>query len=399
MARSKRDISNSWSWKRILTTSGLLALLVASTAHGIILFRTADPNANTTAPTNDPAASGWNYEGQFGGFLGTPIAPHFFLSAGHIGDASNTLVYGGVTYTVAAHFNDPFSDLNMWQINETFPSFAPLYTKDNERGLRIVAIGRGTQRGNEVLVDGQLRGWFCGNGDGRQRWGENLVFDIVTFSSGPDDGLYATFDQNGLPDECHFSSGDSGGAVFIQDEGVWKLAGINYAVDGHFYTDASGNGQFDAAMFDAGGFYESDGANPPNYVQVPANTPTGLYATRISSKLAWIYYVTDPTGDADGDGISNLLNYARTLNDPLPRGYGSPVLSKNGSSLTFTYRKINNAPGLTYLVEQSSDLVDWTPASAQNQVTSTRLNIDTVATTVNIGSANSLFLRLKITQP
>jgi hypothetical protein len=100
MARRKRDIFGTRFWKRIFTASGFLALLAATTAHGIILFRTADPNANTTAPTNDPAGSGWNYEGLFGGFLGTPIAPHFFLSAGHIGDALNPLIYGGVTYSV-----------------------------------------------------------------------------------------------------------------------------------------------------------------------------------------------------------------------------------------------------------------------------------------------------------
>ena len=227
-----------------------LVLLSLASSDAIILLRTADPDANTTAP-NDPAASGWNYEGLFGGFLGTPIAPHFFLSAAHIGAAGNPFVYNGAPYTLVTNFNDPYSDLNIWQVAETFPTFAPLYTKQDEKGLRLVAIGRGTQRGDGIFLNGDLRGWGWGTGDGRERWGENLVSDIVNFSSGPDDAIYATFDQNGLPDECHFPSGDSGGAVFIQDAGTWKLAGINYAVDGHFYTDSSGAGQFDAALFEA----------------------------------------------------------------------------------------------------------------------------------------------------
>lgn len=105
--------------------SGLLLALVLTVsfslrADGIILFRTDDPAANTTAPSNDPAASGWNYEGVWGSYLGTPIAPHFFVSAGHIGQAGSNFVYGGVTYTLAANIPDPFSDLDIWQVNETF---------------------------------------------------------------------------------------------------------------------------------------------------------------------------------------------------------------------------------------------------------------------------------------
>jgi len=45
-------------------------------SRAVILYRTADPAANTTAPAGDLAGSGWQFEGIFGGFLGTPIAPH-----------------------------------------------------------------------------------------------------------------------------------------------------------------------------------------------------------------------------------------------------------------------------------------------------------------------------------
>jgi hypothetical protein len=377
----------------------LVTLISLSSSDAIILFRTGDPEANTTAPTNDPAASGWNLEGEFGSFLGTPIAPHFFLSAAHIGQAGPNFVFGGVTYTLVANFSDPYSDLNIWQVSEIFPTLAPLYTKDDEKGLRLVAIGRGTQRGAEILLNNELRGWAWGVYDARQRWGENLVADIVTFTSGPDDAVYATFDQNGLPDECHFSAGDSGGAVFIVDGGIWKLAGINYAVDGPFYTDSNGGGEFTAALFESRGFYYSDGANPPNYVQITNPTPTGLYATRISSKLPWIYSVIDPTGDANGDGVSNLLDYARALNAPLPKGYGSPLLAREGSSLSLTYRKIMNAPGLQYQVEQSPDLVAWSAATSQDEIVGTRANVRVIKATVPMGSGPALFLRLKMSQP
>jgi hypothetical protein len=212
--------SHTW-----LFVAALLAFSL-DCAQGVILFRTADPSANTTAPTNDPAGSGWNYEGQFGGFLGTPIAPHFFLTAKHIGQAGSVFTFGATNYTLVTHFNDPFSDLSIWKVVETLPAIAPLYTNNNETGLRLVVIGKGTQRGSGVFVGPDLHGWYWGPGDGVQRWGENTVADVVNFSSGPDDAIYATFDQNGLPNESHLSGGDSGGAVFIEDGTVWKLAGL-----------------------------------------------------------------------------------------------------------------------------------------------------------------------------
>ncbi len=383
---------------RSLLGFALVAVVVSglSSAQAIILFRTADPTANTTVPTNDAAGSGWNYEGVWGGFLGTPIAPHFFLSASHIGQAGSNFVYQGTTYTLAGEVGDPFSDLHLWQVNETFPSFAPVYTKNDEKGQRVVAIGRGTQRGSEFDFGGTFRGWTWGNGDGVQRWGENIVSEIAVFSSGPNDALYATFDQSGLPNECHFSSGDSGGAVFISDGGVWKLAGINYAVDGHFYTDSTGDGQFDAALFNAGGLYYQDDANPGQYIQIPDGTPTGFYATRISSKLAWIESVIDPTGIVNADGIPNLLEYAKTLNDGPPLGYGPASPQSAPSGLALVYKKLTDKPALQYQVQQSVDLVHWSPATSQDSTVATQSDVTTIKATVN--GSSPLFLRLSVTQ-
>jgi len=61
-----------------------------------------------------------------------------------------------------------------------------------------------------------------------KRVGSNIVDKLY----GDDDGgsfdevFRYTFDKNGLPDEAHLGGGDSGGAAFINDNGVWKIAGI-----------------------------------------------------------------------------------------------------------------------------------------------------------------------------
>ena len=264
-------------------------LFLAAAARAVIFYGTDDPTANTTAPTGALADSGWQYEGQFGAFLGTPIAPNYFITAAHIGGASlvgTSIQYQGASYTTTAAYTEPNSDLCIYRVSGTFSTYAPLYTTPGgEVGQGLVVFGRGTQRGSPVLVgsDQHLGGWMWGTSDGVQRWGQNTVSQIYT---DPTLGtfLYAPFSQNGGPNEATLSTGDSGGGVFVRGAGgVWELAGINYGVDGPFYTSSTGAGGFNAALFDTTGLYEYDGTN-----YVAANNPSGFYATEIAANLAFI---------------------------------------------------------------------------------------------------------------
>ncbi len=383
---------------RLLACSFLI-FCSAVNLNAVILFRTGDPAENTTAPGGPLADSGWQYEGQFGLYLGTPIAPHFFLTAAHLGTASSAFTFQGVNYSLTRQFADPKSDLSIWEVAETFPSFAPLYAKDDEIGRQLVAIGRGTQRGTAIFIDGNLRGWNWGGGDGVQRWGENIVSGIVSFGF-DDDTLYATFDASGLPNESHLSVGDSGGGLFLDDGGVWKLAGIHYDVDGPFYVDDAGNGAFIAALFDTRGFYVSDGQIPPTYILIdgPNPVPTGFYSTRVSSKLDWIYSVIDPAGDPDMDGSSNLLEYALHLNPLQPDVIGAPRAGREDNFLTLTYTKVTTATDINYAVEQSINLLSWDPANSIDEIVSTNGNVQTIRAKVDIGAATRLFLRLRVTR-
>jgi len=94
------------------------------------LYRTGDATANTTAPGSLFPHNRWDYEGRWGGNLGTPIAPHFFISDAHIGQASGSnFTFKNANYTVVGGFYDPQSDLGIWQVVQTFPTFAPLYSR------------------------------------------------------------------------------------------------------------------------------------------------------------------------------------------------------------------------------------------------------------------------------
>jgi len=263
--------------------------LAAWPVRAVLFVTTGDPDFNTIAPTGVLLDSGWQYEGQWGNFLGTPIAPNAFITAKHVGgQLGDTFTFNQLSYTTTAYFDCPASDLRVWRVSAAFPVYAPLYTGGSEVGQSLVVFGRGTQRGSEVRVNGNLRGWRWGASDQRQRWGQNVVSGVADEGAGLGQMLQAGFDYAAGDNEAHLSLGDSGGGVFIKDGSVWKLAGINYGVDAEFsLTGAEGSG-FNAAIFDAGGLYYGYGALWEYIADQPADIPSSFYATRISANLDWI---------------------------------------------------------------------------------------------------------------
>src|SRR5436190_24305988 len=84
----------------------------ASSTHAVIVY--GGTGRNTTS-TGSPTVSGWQYEGSWGSFLGTPISSNLFITAGHVGGAvGQALVYNGASYTTTASYDDPNSDLRIW---------------------------------------------------------------------------------------------------------------------------------------------------------------------------------------------------------------------------------------------------------------------------------------------
>ncbi len=436
-----REFSAVMLFRRLIC---FLVIFCASArlAPGIILFDTGDPQRNTATPGDN---SGWQFQGQFGGFLGTPIAPRFFITANHIGGAvGQSFSFHGETFTTVATFPDPTSDLRIWQVDHDFRTYAPLYRDtaggNSETGRELRVFGRGTQRGGDITLDGTLRGWAWGGGDGVQRWGSNTV--AAVFASDGADYLLAGFDSpaaGGVANEAHLSVGDSGGAVFILEDGLWKLAAINLGVD-ELYTAPDNATQFVAAIFDARGYYTKDESG--SFVQIPAAgppVPTSFYSTRIAARLAWIqgvtgavpatlpaenfadwlraYFtpaqiaaptITDPTADADSDGIPNLLEFAFNL-DPtfaeratLTAGAGlrglplirvETLAPSNESRLTveFVRRTAASGAGLTYSVQFADSLAPggggtWQASNGSEAVTSINARWERVKVTDSVAA-------------
>ncbi len=275
-----------------------LLLVVAQPSSALLFFSSGDPSKNTTAPTGPLAGSGWQYQGQWGSVTGTPIAPRHFISAAHInGMVGSTFIYQGVTYTTVAKFDDPDGDLQIWEVDKTFPTYAPLYTGSDEVGKDVVFFGRGGPRGSEVTLSSQSKGWLWTDPDAILRWGENTIVANLDGGSYGHNLLALEFNNDAGPNEAGFSAGDSGGGLFINDGGTWKLAGVNSYADGPYGPNSTPfDQQFSASLFDTEGYY-GDTLNGWEDVSGPGL----IYVSRISSSQAWISSIAavpEPTSGA-----------------------------------------------------------------------------------------------------
>lgn len=405
----------------------LVSALLVLRAGAVVFSDTDDSMHNTSTPGDN---SGWQYEGDVGGFLGVPIAPHFYITAKHIGGSIGQIFnfHGDSYVTIGFHdFLDPgdpmnpdddkTTDLRIWEVESAkpFPTYAPLSSGNADIGATATIYGGGAQRGDAVSVSSELKGWLWGSTNYRERWGRNLVTGTVNGGVHFGELLFCDFNKPGIIDECHLSTGDSGGGMFVLENGLWRLAGINFAVDGPFRTGPMGPA-FNAALFDAGGLEYFNGPGPDDWVSLPEQAediPSSFVCSRISASLPWILSVTGqdgslaaesysawqrlyftpaeigdpattgPLADFDGDGINNLLEFALNLDpsfneratmDPNTGLRGLPwvavetIAGEDHLTLEFVRRTSGSGSGLTYTVQASSDLDDWQDLGSETVV-------------------------------
>ncbi len=275
-----------------------ILLGIAGPTQAVIIFGGTE-GRNTTAPTGAFQDSGWQYEGAWQNGVGTAIAPDWFITARHLGGSvGQSFSLNGVNYTSIGLYDDPNgSDLRLVQIQQSFTQYAPLYTKTDELsdGGKVLAVfGRGTDRGDAVTGPNGSQGYNYGAADGRMSFGPSQASIITSFSGGPTgDFLGGTFSAAHsmlIPTSSTLSYGDSGGGVFIRDtDGAWKLAAVNYGVDGPYSLDSASANYFPAALYDLRGFSQGSSTNHYSYdANLPQPVGQNWYATRIGTKTGFI---------------------------------------------------------------------------------------------------------------
>ena len=296
-ARLRRDPS-----RRVLATllyAVAIAGLGTTCARAVVLADS--PTRNTGAPTgstNEP----WTLQGQFGSFLGTPIAPNLFVAAQHIGGGvGQTFTVAGQSYVTTKATDLSGTDLRVWEIDtlggtHAFARYATLYDANasgSEAGKPLFVVGRGTARGEAYVANGTQRGWLWGAEDSVQSWGASTASAIV---ADPKLGQFVAFDfakSGGVA----LASGDSSGGLFVFADGQWQLAGVNYGTDGGWSTSAAGP-FVNASVFDARGLYVGNTQRSQFVATDATNFVGSSYASRISSSRPALDSIFLATGNA-----------------------------------------------------------------------------------------------------
>src|SRR5580765_463989 len=99
-----RTVSSMKGWPGFV----FLLFIALTPAHAVLFDSTGDPTFNTTAPGGALAGGGWQFQGDWLGFLGTPVASNYFITAAHLGGSvGDIFTFDGVPYTTTDMFNSP----------------------------------------------------------------------------------------------------------------------------------------------------------------------------------------------------------------------------------------------------------------------------------------------------
>jgi hypothetical protein len=309
--------------------------------HALILLGPGGVERNTTPPTGALADSGWQFQ-TFAGLASTVVGPRHVLSARHLNSSTNSpVIFDGLAYQVVEVTDVPASDLRVLRVAGRFSRWAPLYARTDEPGKAAVLFGRGVTRGEEVFMDSlfgpELRGWRWGAADFRPRWGTNVIEEVFAPGELSEGALLAArFDEGAGDDEATVTGGDSGSGLFIRDQaGVWKLAGVGFAVESQFNTVPEGDG-FSASLFDRRGFYQRDSGGLWQRVPNSATPGTGLFYTRVSTYAAQVEAVLAASAGPPAESVPRLLSSAE------PAG---PFTEHPAYAVNATDRQITALPG------------------------------------------------------
>jgi hypothetical protein len=107
--------------------------------------------------------------------------------------------------------------------------------------------------------------------------------------------------------------------------------------------------------------------------------------------------ISGDLADPDGDGVSNILEWAQGTS-PVVAGATRPELGLEPGFLTLTYRRSDAAVDLTFAVYESENLTSWAPASSTEETLSDDGLVRVIKARVPLGTEGHKLIRLQISR-
>jgi alpha-tubulin suppressor-like RCC1 family protein len=108
--------------------------------------------------------------------------------------------------------------------------------------------------------------------------------------------------------------------------------------------------------------------------------------------------IAGPAADPDADRLNNLIEYALGTDPRSDSTSRAPSVSLTAGGWTYTYTRPASRTDLTYVVERSSDLVNWNTNGVTHVLVGTVDGIETWRATVPPGGSPNCFFRLRVTR-
>jgi len=215
-----------------LATALISAAVVAPTRALVVVSDRG--SADTTRPSDDP---GWSNVGTVWALTGTYLGNGWMLTASHVG--AGPVVLGSRKFnpvpdsTVQLRNPDgTLADIIVFRIDGV-PRLPRLQiaSATPKVGTPVVLVAHGRNRGAPLIWSGHP-GFAWGTASAL-RWGTNIVAKTEVRVNSTQ-AFVTQFRKDGATShEAQAAQGDSGGAVFVKEQGKWRLAGLLYMVAGY----------------------------------------------------------------------------------------------------------------------------------------------------------------------
>ena len=355
-----------------------LALILSSPLSQAIILYSGDNSANLVAPNNarvdifDAVARVCNSTGGQTAGSAVHIKGKYMLTANHVSNRTH-ITFDGNNFFMRDTAFTPVkignTDMKLFKLMED-PALPEktLYTGTNGGvGSTATLVGWGRAR-NPNLTDPDFTStniWQWGNSSTElKRWGTNRIeTSLNRLGYGGDyyDVLVTTLSPYAGNNEASAAIYDSGSGLFVQNNGIWKLAGITSYISSPTQPQNTNTSTFHT--------------NPNNrdmnfFVQV------STYASQIEAVIPDISTYSgwkidnslygneaEDEADTDFDGLEQLLEFAFG-GDPNKNDLDIlPILSLveygGNTFLELTVTRPTGLQGITYIPQTTTDLSNW----------------------------------------